>query len=554
MLSLRHPKMVTQGKTPYFCGMFIRKKRNRSGSTSVIVVDKSKGRFHEMKTIGVSSDEQTIDELYRQGKKWIAVQRGDRDMFAIAEQQREEKQVTDYLLNNIENILLNGTQLILDQVFKLIGFDAIDDDILKHLVIARLCQPSSKAGTVDYLKSYFDEDVELHKIYRYLDRLHNTLQEKIQQISVTHTQKILGGKIGLVFYDVTTLYFETDYSDDFRTTGFSKDGKHSHPQVILGLLVSAGGYPLSYSLFPGSQYEGRTMLPIVDDFIQRFNLSDFVIVADSALMNKTNISLLESAGYKYIIGARIKNESDKTKQWILSLEKKDGVFNETTKELFFSPEKKDGVSNEAIKVTSRLIIGYSENRAKKDKYNRTKGVKRLKTAYKSGTITKENINKRGYNKFLDITDDVQVVINQEKIKDDENRDGLKGYMTNTELPDNEVYRQYSGLWVIERAYRVTKGTLELRPMFHFTPKRIETHVCICFVAYKVYKELERILKMSGINLSVDKVLNIAKTITTLKIKKIKLPVSDEALTKTMRITVKHKSICRLFDRDFWEAL
>ena len=193
-----------------------------------------------------------------------------------------------------------------------------------------------------------------------------------------------------------------------------------------------------------------------------------------------------------------------------------------------------------------LIIGQ-----KKDRYNRTKGVKRLKTAYKSGTITKENINKRGYNKFLDISDDVQVVINQEKIKDNEKWDGLKGYMTNTELPANEVYEQYSGLWVIERAYRVTKGTLELRPMFHFTPKRIEAHVCICFVAYKVYKELERILKITGINLSVDKVLNIAKTITTLK---IKLPASGETLTKTMCITAKHKSISRLFDLDFWEAL
>jgi len=124
-------------------------------------------------------------------------------------------------------------------------------------------------------------------------------------------------------------------------------------------------------------------------------------------------------------------------------------------------------------------------------------------------------------------------------------------MTNTELPANEVYQQYSGLWVIERAYRVTKGTLELRPMFHFTPKRIQAHVCICFVAYKVYKELERIIKITGINLSVDKVLNIAKTITTLK---IKLPVSGETLTRTMLLTTKHKSISRLMDRDFWEAL
>ncbi len=166
----------------------------------------------------------------------------------------------------------------MNEVFKVVGFDAIEDDILKHLVVARLCQPTSKAGTVDYLKSYFDEDVELHKIYRYLDRLHNTLQDKVQQISVEHTRKILGGHIGLVFYDVTTLYFESDHSDELRERGFSKDGKHAQPQVVLGLLVSRDGYPLSYSIFNGAQYEGRTMIPIVEDFVKRFNLDDFVVV------------------------------------------------------------------------------------------------------------------------------------------------------------------------------------------------------------------------------------------------------------------------------------
>jgi transposase len=454
-------------------------------------------------------------------------------MFAVQAQETEEKQATDYLINNIENILLNGTQLILNQAFKAVGFDVIDDKILKHLVTVRLCQPSSKAGTVDYLKSYFDEDVELHKIYRYLDRLHNTQQEKVQQISVEHTKKLLVGKIGLMFYDVTTLYFETDYSDDFRTTGFSKDGKHSQPQVVLGLLVSKDGYPLSYSLFNGSQYEGRTMLPIVEDFVQRFKLDNFVIVADSGLMTKTNLELLASEGYKYIIGARIKHETQQIKEWIFSLGKHNDVYYEMKK------------------GDSRLIIGYSEHRAKKDKYNREKGVKRLKAAYKSGTITKENINKRGYNKFLEISDNVNVVINEEKIKDDEKWDGLKDYLTNTDLSAKDVYEQYNGLWIIERAYRVTKGTLELRPIFHFTPKRIEAHVCICFVAYKVYKEMERVLKICGINLSVDKVLNIAKTITTLK---IKLPVSGERLTKTMLITAKHKSISKLFEEDFWKEV
>ena len=198
-----------------------------------------------------------------------------------------------------------------------------------------------------------------------------------------------------------------------------------------------------------------------------------------------------------------------------------------------------------------MILGYSEQRAKKDAHNREKGIKRLEKEYKSGSITKDKINKRGYNKFLEMSDNVEVKINYNKIKEDEKWDGLKGYITNTDLSANNVYKQYSELWQVERAFRVTKGVLELRPMFHFTKKRIEAHVCICFVAYKVYKELERILKISGIKLSVDKVLSIAKTITTIK---VKLQESNETIVKTMILTDKHKSIARLFEVGFLENL
>ncbi|KAA6331092.1 hypothetical protein EZS27_020264 [termite gut metagenome] len=419
----------------------------------------------------------------------------------MAEKERLEKEEAERVLDNIDNVLINGTQLILNHVFREVGFDKIGDEILQQPVIARLSQPASKLGTVDYLQSHFDEDVKLHKIYRYLDKLHSTQQEKIQQISVAHTRKRLGGRIGLVFYDVTTLYFESDYGDKLRSSGFSKEGKHSRPQVVLGVLVSAGGYPLSYSLFNGSQYEGYPMIPIVEDFVKRFELEDFVVIANSGLMNQRNIDLLESGGYNYIIGARIKSENNAVKSWILSLEKKDGVFYEQDKQ-----------------GACPLIVSYFSGRAKKDAYNRDKGVKRLTKAYSSGTITKENINKWRYNKFLELTDNVKVTINKEKISEDAQWDGLKGYLTHTTLPPEVVYEPYRDLWLIERAYRVTKGTLEMRPVFHFTPRRIEAHVCICFVAYKVYKEPERVLKLSGINLSVDKALSIAKTITTIKIK------------------------------------
>jgi hypothetical protein len=280
--------------------VFVRKKKNRSGSVSVVIVSKQSGRYKEIHSVGVSSVPSTIDQLYQEGLLWIEESAGMSNIFAQCANEQFERDSVDYFFNNIENILHNGTQLILNQVFKLIGFDKIEDNVFRQLVISRICQPLSKVATVDYLKSHFNEDVRLYQLYEYLDKLHDKQKERVEQISVEHTRKILGGKIGLLFYDVTTLYFESDYSDDFRERGFSKDGKHAQPQVVLGLLVSRDGYPLSYSLFNGSQYEGRTMLPIVDDFVQRFNLDDFVVVADSGLMNKTNIQLLESGGYKYI--------------------------------------------------------------------------------------------------------------------------------------------------------------------------------------------------------------------------------------------------------------
>ena len=521
----------------YFWGMFVRQKKNPSGVVSIQVIDKNAGKYKVYKTVGSSSDAAEIERLYKEGKEWLDRNGGQLYLFAAEEKEKQAQMENDEVsrvLAKVENILINGTEQILDKVFKEIGFDAIEDSVFRQLTFARICQPLSKSGTVDYLKSYYDEDVNLSKIYRYLDKLYNSQQEKIQQISVEHTRKLLGGKIGLVFYDVTTLYFESDYGDELRERGYSKDGKHSQPQVVLGLLVSTGGYPLSYSLFNGSQYEGYTMLPVVEDFVQRFKLEEFVVVADSGLMNQKNIELLESGGYKYIVGAKIKSENAEIKSWILSLEKRNSAFYEMNKS-----------------ENCRLIVGYSENRAKKDAYNREKGVRRLTKAYSRGTITKEHINKRGYNKFLEISDNVKVSINEQKIIEDSQWDGLKGYITNTTLSAEDVYKQYRDLWFIERAYRVTKGTLEMRPMFHFTPKRIEAHVCICFVAYKVYKELERILKTNGFNLSVDKVLSIAKTITTLRIKLIQ---SGQTIDRTMLLTKKHKLIQPLFEGWFWNRV
>ena len=277
------------------------------------------------------------------------------------------------------------------------------------------------------------------------------------------------------------------------------------------------------------------MIPIVDDFVQRFKLGkDFVVIADAGLMSSKNIKLLRDGGYKYIIGARIKKESGEIMEKIIATEHRNGVFNDI--------KYPDG---------DRLIAGYSDERAKKNAHDREEGVERLRKRYAKGTLTKADINKRGYNKFLSVSSGVTVSVDEEKVKHDAIWDGLKGYKTNTDLSPEEVYEAYQNLWNVERSFRITKGTLDVRPMFHFTPRRIEAHVCICFVALKVYKELEMLLKQSGCQYSVDEVLRIAETVVTIEIAR---PENNDTVTKTLCLTKEERAISYLIETDDWLEL
>lgn len=380
--------------------MFVRKKKNRSGTTSIVVVDKHGGKFKELHTIGIARDESEIDILCLQGRRWINRYLGIQEIdFDGPEDKKQEMDTAKSMLDNIDSILLNGAKLIIDKVYDSIGFNQIEDEVLRQLVVARLCQPLSKMATVEYLKSHFDEDVSLNKIYRYLDKLYNTHQETAQRISVEHTFSVLVSRIEMLFYDVTSLYFESFREDVLRSPGFSKDSKTSETQIILGLLVCENGYPLSYSIFNGAQYESYTMIPMIDDFKQRFKINDFVVVADSDFMISRNIDLLRSGGYQFIVGSRIKKMKGEVQSWMKSLPHEDGLYHERL-----------------LDNGDRLIVTYSSKRAAKDTFNRMKGVERLKASYASEKITKEKLNKRGYAKFLKIENDVQVSIDEDKIK------------------------------------------------------------------------------------------------------------------------------------------
>lgn len=176
--------------------MYVRKKYNKSGTVSIVIVDKSSGKYKEIKTIGIAENENQVSQLLIKGKQWIDRHIKGEDIFRLHHKELAEKQLTEHLLNKIENILLNGIQLIIDRVYDSIGFNKIKDEELRHLVVSRLSQPLSKSATVEYLKTHFNEDTDLNRIYRYMDKLYKHQQEEIQRISVGHTRKILNGKIG----------------------------------------------------------------------------------------------------------------------------------------------------------------------------------------------------------------------------------------------------------------------------------------------------------------------------------------------------------------------
>lgn len=215
--------------------VFLRKKPSKSGVVSVQVIRKDQGKYQLVKTIGSSKDSEQIKALVTEGEHYIA---SLTKQSAINFEIEKERAIVDLFFKGIDAIRLVGPELLLGKLFDQIGFNKIKGDLLRPLVITRLVYPVSKLKTTDYLFKYSGSLVDVERIYRYLDNLNSRHKDKVQQISYEHTLKILDNQMSIVFYDVTTLYFEIEDEDDLRKTGFSKEGKHQHPQIVLGLLVS----------------------------------------------------------------------------------------------------------------------------------------------------------------------------------------------------------------------------------------------------------------------------------------------------------------------------
>lgn len=499
--------------------MFVREKKNKSGVVSIQVIDKRGGKYKVAKTIGSSADSQEVARLVLEGHRYIKAVKGEQEFDF-----QGYRDIYKQILSSISAHRQVGVRLVLGRIFDQIGFDAIKDELFRDLVLYRLVYPKSKLKTTEYLYRFEQKVYSKDEVYRYMDKLNKEQKDKVQQISYNHTAKILTSGIKAVFYDVTTVYFEVDNEDELRKTGFSKEGKHQHPQIVLGLLVSEGGYPLAYDIFEGSKFEGHTMIPVLEVFKDKYKLQNLVVVADSGLLSNDNIAQLVSNGYEFILGARIKAESEQVKKALANL------------------ELKNGESTIVPKGDLSLIVTYSEDRAKKDRHNREKGIKRLEKLLKSGKLNKSAINNKGYNKFLKMEGDVELEIDSQKIEQDKKWDGLKGYLTNSSLSKDDILKNYQQLWQIEKAFRIAKTDLKIRPIYHYKKRRIEAHICLNFVAYKVYKELERQLKEKKSTLSPEKVIEIIQNIYEISFQS----PHNEIINHVLILTEEQRMVQKLF--------
>lgn len=518
--------ILKMGVPMLLLSMFLRKKKNKSGSVSIQIISKASGKYKVVSSVGSASNEQDIQKLWYLGKQEIERLSSQSKLF-VSENDILVEQIFESLNN--ASIRTVGPEIIFGKIYDHIGFNAIEESLFRHLVISRLAFPLSKLKTIEYLYRFQGVMLDIDAIYRFLDKLNDKFKHQVEQIAFAHTKKILGGNISVVFYDMTTLYFEASDEDDLRKTGFSKDGKHSNPQIFLGLLVGLGGYAIGYDIFEGNIYEGRTLIPFLEKITSKFNLEKPIVVADAGLLSNENIMALELKNYEYIIGSRLKNETQKTKDKIIENKLNNGQI--------ISIKKANN---------TRLIVSYADNRASKDEHNRKRGLQRLEKQIKAGKLTKSNVNNKGYNKYLKMHGEIAVEIDYEKYEKDSQWDGLKGYVTNTKLKDKEVIENYKNLWHIEKAFRMSKTDLRIRPIYHRLQNRIEAHICLSFTAYCIYKELERVLYNEKVDISVKKAAELTHnmyeinyTLPDSKHTKSKLLKMDELQTKIYQIIQKN---------------
>lgn len=389
---------------------------------------------------------------------------------------------------------------VLSSLIQKIGLSKLDKPLLLDLVIIRMIEPASKLRSIELMDSYFGIK---HRRQSFYKSARNWLKLK------TETEKIVTDfarvhyafNFELVFYDVTTLYFETFQEDELRKNGFSKDNKSQQPQVLVALMVTKEGFPISYEVFSGNTFEGHTILPVVKNFITKHHVQNFTIVADAAMISSANVKEFNEHKINYIVGARIANLSNE-------------LINQISQNLKYQDGKNIRVETDK----GSLVCSFSAIRYRKDKYGMDKQIEKAKAIIEIPSKSKKL-------KFTK-SEGEKLKLNQSLIEKTGKLLGVKGYYTNlleSEVDNATIIKRYHELYRIEQAFRIAKSDLQTRPIFHYKEEPISLHLLVCFMSLVVSKhiELQTGLSLRKFNTEMKKVTD-ARMINTITNKELRI--------------------------------
>lgn len=447
--------------------MRVRKVNLVTGGISVQVVEGGHD-YKIVKHIGSSSDEAEIAKFLEVGHQFVRKSEPTRPLFPDFDKKNETDIVSMSKVDFVE-FKYSFAYEFLEKYYKLCGFSDLGDKLLKDLAIIRIVEPCSKLRSLTLLNKYFDIKYSKNILYKGLLRF-NSLKEKSEKIAFEYAKKYLSFDFSLVFFDITTLYFETFKEDkeEFLKPGFSKDGKPQQPQILVSLVVTKEGYPIAMDVFSGNTFEGHTIIPTIEKFKNTHSIENLTVVADAGMLSFDNIQKLVSKNIKYIVGARIGNLPLKL-----------------IKELSEYLNKQEGIYFERKTDKGLLICDYSTKRANKNRSDRKKQIQKALNQINSNY--KQNKRLR----FLKETSKTTSILNQDLIEKDELLEGIKGYYTNLKDQNpNLIVSRYKDLWHVEKAFRIAKSDLLARPIYHFKKDSIKAHILIVFLSLCLSKAIE----------------------------------------------------------------
>ena len=443
---------------------------------------------------------------------------------------------------SIKDALIFGPMLVVNFLWKHLQMKALLEDIqqqykiefdlelaVKLMISNRLINPLSKLGIEKWKEKIYGENfdkVELQHLYRSLDIVADH-KDVVEKSFFEKTRSLFKSAVSIVFYDLTTLYFESQQADALRKYGYSKDNKTDCVQVVIGLVINQDGLPISYHLFPGNTFEGKTVLPVLEKLRKDFLLEKVIFVGDKGIVSEEVMCELSSAGYEYIIAAKISKVSAQYHQEILSREK-------------YIPIDENISTWQIITEGQRLVLGYSQQRAERDRKQRELLLERLQKKLDKSNRPK-SVTKSAYNSYLRMEGNSRMVIDQQKVEEKAKWDGFFGFYTNNKSMSNkEIVLTYQMLWQIENSFRVLKSTLDLRPVYHWTEKRIQGHIMICFLSLYMLRAIEiKINRQEKLNLSTDEVFYHLD-----KIKAVTLNTFNKRVVMRTEITDENNLILR----------